>query len=265
MIARRLCKIGFSSASASGSVVASLARLSRRPTVSPMVYPSPFHRFVAIGSLYSDIFNFTLSIVPVPSTGTLDVGPVDDELLADVAARVSTWFSAATPTGAGIGPGAKLTSIKLNRIGPDGHYVDDSKEHIYPTPISPVGTGSAMPAQSAIAVTLRTAIPRGRGSRGRFFLPVPVLAQTVQSSDGRLTIAQATAQANGAKALVDSLNVAYASWQSGDSSRGRVGVASDIAGGRFAVATSIEVGRVIDTIRSRRSKLDEDRQEVAVA
>jgi hypothetical protein len=45
---------------------------------------------------------------------------------------------------------------------------------------------------------------------------------------------------------------------------GRVAGAPEAAAGRFDHATGLAVGRVPDTMRSRRSKLQEDYQSVAV-
>lgn len=221
-----------------------------------MPYPGQFHRLVMIGSLYSDTFNCTLSIVP-SALGELGMPAVGDATLASVAAAVSAWWNhGTTAMSSGTISAAKLTGIKLNRIGVDGRYVDPvTYEHTYPTPIAS-GVSSNEAPQLAVAITLRTAIERGRASKGRFYLP-PTVAVTALGTDGRSTVAQALAQANGAKALITSLNSIY-------TAIGRVGVASDAGAGRFEHVTHVSVGRVPDTMRSRRSTQDEDYQTVTI-
>lgn len=221
-----------------------------------MPYPGQFHRLVVIGTIYTDQFNFTLSIVP-SALGELGMPAVDDATLAAVASDVGTWFP---KLGGDPGPGfltpVKLVSIKLNRIGPDGRYVDAvAKEHIYPSPISGAVSGNA-PAQLTIATTLKTAIERGRGSKGRVYLP-PTLNATAVTTDGRITTTQASAQNTAVKLLIDELNSTY-------TLIGRVGVASNAGAGRFEHVTRVATGRVVDTMRSRRSSLVEDYQELAL-
>lgn len=222
-----------------------------------MVYPGQFHRLVMIGTLYGDTFNMTLNIVP-SALGELGMPAVGPGTLSGVATDVSTWFGGTEgPTG---GPGfltsVKLTSIKLNRVGPDGRYVDDdTMEHTYPSPIS--GTsGGAFPPQLATAITLRTALSRGRGSKGRFYLP-PTSTMGGVGADGRISPAFALLLAGSTRTLINSLNTRYALI-------GRVGVASNIGTGRFEHVTDISCGRVVDTIRSRRSALDEDYQTLPI-
>ena len=221
-----------------------------------MPYPGQFHRLVMIGTWYTDQFNMTLNIVP-SGLGELRMPAVDETQLAAAAAVVGTWFplSQGSP-GMGFSEHAKLTSIKLNRVGPDGRYVDSiAREHVYSSPIA--GPLSITPApQLSLAVTLRTAIERGRGSKGRVYPPGGNWSNGV-NADGRASTTQATGQANGMKALINPLNTLY-------SLIGRVGVASNAGAGRFEHVTHLDVGRVMDTIRSRRSSLVEDYQTVTL-
>lgn len=222
-----------------------------------MPYPGQFHRLVLIGSLYSDQFNTTLNIVP-SALGELGMPEVSPANLTAVAARVATWFaSSATGPGIGIIGACKLESIKLNRIGADGHYVDpETREHVYPTPISGNLIGTQVFPQLTAVATLRTAIPRGRGSTGRMYIP-PSNAVAAAGADGRMSVGAAAAHAAGVKALIDSLNTEY-------TLIGRVGVASNAGSGRFEHVTRVEVGRVGDTMRSRRSSLVEDYQGIDI-
>lgn len=222
-----------------------------------MPYPGQFHRLVLIGELYTDTFNTTLAIVP-SALGELGMPAVGTSTLTAVAGIVSAWWNNAT-AGAGSGAiqAARLTGIKLNRIGIDGRYVDPvTMEHTYPTAIAGINSAVVAP-QLAVVATLRTAIERGRASKGRMYLPPTQAISALVAGDGRSSAAQALQQANGVKALITSLNSTY-------TAIGRVGVASDAGAGRFEHVTAVSVGRVPDTMRSRRSTQDEDYQTVTV-
>lgn len=229
-----------------------------------MAYAGSFHRIVAIGSLYgNETFNFTLSMVPTENP--LDVEEVTDELATTIASRIQTWWSTASgPSAPQIVDDAVLREVKVNRIASTGRYQDnDVHTVLLGTPTA--GTVSAnLPSQLTTAVTLRTARARGRGSRGRFYLP-PVSGLGTLDTSGRLTVARAQEIAISAKALVESINLAYWARDGGLRTMMMVGVASDIGTGIFEPATSLEVGRVVDTMRSRRSSLFEDHQEVTIA
>ena len=220
-----------------------------------MAYPGQFHRLVMIGTLNTDIFNMSLNMVP-SALGELFMPAVDDASLAGVAADVSTWFTKNLGAGGvGFSHACKLTSIKLNRIGTDGHYVDPiAKEHLYPAPISGPLAGDFAPQLSLVA-TLGTRLERGRGSKGRIY-PPPSAAIFI-GTDGRVSTANALDHANGIKALITSINTRY-------TLIGRVGVASSAGTGLFEHVTRVSTGRVVDTMRSRRNKVVEDYQEVAV-
>lgn len=229
-----------------------------------MAYPGLFHRIVVIGTLYTEeSFNFTLSVVSPEDPSQVEA--VTPQLLEDLAADVADWWPKAFGNGGvSMTDKAKLTELKVNRIDASGHYEDnEAMTHLYPTPIAG-GAATSEPAQLACAVSLRTAVERGRGSRGRFYLPAPAALATV-GADGRLTTAQAGGLATGAKALIDAINQTYWARDGGLRVAMRVGVASNIGAGVFQPATYVEVGRVPDTIRSRRSSLVEDHQSATLA
>jgi hypothetical protein len=221
-----------------------------------MPYPGQFVRLVIIGKIYNDVFNTSLSIVP-SALGELGMPAVDATTLAQVATNVSNWWTASGGAST-FRPitSASLTGIKLNRIGPSGHYVDPiSREHIYPSPIAG-STSDKIAAQLSIAATFRTRVPRGRGSHGRMYLP-PSAGLALLGTDGRLTTTAANEVGTSVKSLIDQLNATY-------TLIGRVGVASDAGSGIFEHVTAVDVGRVPDTIRSRRSQLLEDYQRTVV-
>lgn len=221
-----------------------------------MPYPAPFHRLVIGGTLYTDDFNTTLSLVPV---GGASLPAVSDALLDAVATVVGAWFDdsvGGTPPGIGIITSCKLTYIKLNRIGTDGRYVDaEAKEHVYTTPIP--GSRSAFIApQLTAALTLRGSNERARAGRGRMYFP-PSSVMTSIAADGRLDAAVTLDHAKGGLQLLSAVNDAYLA----QGVAAVAGIASKTGAGAFQAVHHVSVGRVIDTMRSRRNKLDEDPQE----
>lgn len=209
-----------------------------------MAYPVPFLRLVVAGTLFStEQFAFSLSLMRnfsnAPAPSTVPQGVID---------AVATYFQdPATQTGAN----AVLTSIKLNEIGPNGRYLDPSATvlHEFDPGLPGVGTAN-LPPQCAVAVTLRTAARRGLANTGRFYLPH---VTNGPSNDGRLLAGAAQGIATSTTTFLNSLRTAL-----GDDFI--PAVASDTREGQVRAVTHVEVGRVVDTIRSRRSSLDEDRQ-----
>lgn len=228
-----------------------------------MPYPGPFHRLVLMGDLYSDTFNTTLSIVPVSGTGTIGLPPPQD-LLTPLESVISAFWAAGTVSGgAAILPGARLTGFKLNSIGPDGRYTEnETHEHTYSSPI-PGGGLTVAPAQLATVVTIRTSADRGLASKGRMFLPV-CDGFTSVGSDGRAAAGNALRVAQAVADWFEAINAVYVAQESGDEELGRVGVASDRSGGMFRTATRVTVGRVTDTVRSRRNRQIEDPEEALI-
>lgn len=228
-----------------------MARLSVWSSVSGVSYPAPFHRLVLIGTLYTDTFNTTVSMIPGLS-GT--VPAVTDELLDEVRTVVATWFpKTVASTGCQIISEAKLTSIKLNRIGTDGLYMDpEPKEWVYTTPISGGGS-SRPPGQLSHVVTLRGLNERARAGKGRMYIPTTDPCGSV-GTDGRLSAANALDQAEGVATLLHALDDAYLA----AGVNAVAGIASKTGSGAFQALRNLSCGRVVDTMRSRRNKLDED-------
>jgi hypothetical protein len=224
-----------------------------------MVYPGNFSRLVIIGNLYADTFNTTLSIASRAGTGTIGL-PTNDEVKTALAPLLEDWWNnSAASAGIGINAAAKLTGFKLNTIGPDGSYVNPvTVEHIYPSPIQ--GNYAVFgPAQLATVATLRTAVERGLASKGRMYLPFCEGFRDL-GTDGRATTTDALRVANAVTSLINIVNGVYLAARSGDETIGRVSIASKSGAGLFREVTKVTVGRVPDTMRSRRNKLAEDPQ-----
>lgn len=214
-----------------------------------MTYPAPFLRLVVGGDIYfpSEQFTWSMSVFD-PAPGPTPIPETVPQAVADAVRVFHTTANITTQS-------AALRWIKLNQIGIDGRYTQDTTvRYDYPNPF-PVGTSTAIvPPQIALAVTLLTDSDRGTASRGRFFVPLPARSP---SSLGRLAEADALAYANAAATMVNSINVALDPYQ--------VVIASDSGTGRFRTVTGVRVGRVLDTIRSRRRSFLEAPVEANVA
>lgn len=225
-----------------------------------MAYPAPFHRLVLIGTLYGDIFNTTLSFIPAGGT---PIPAVTETLAEEVCTEVTAWFndigSSTPPGGPNLISNAILTSIKLNRIGTDGRYMDAETWEV-PTsePIPGLNTATP-PPQLTLAATLRGSNPRALAGKGRMYLPPASFVGSV-GADGRVTEAQATMTAVGIVTLIQNLNDVYLS----NSVVAVAGIASKTRTGAFQSVETVTVGRTVDTIRSRRNKISEDFVSVSV-
>lgn len=207
-----------------------------------MVYPTPFLRLVVIGTLYGkETFTYSLSLAP---TGGGSNAP--SEVPAGVISALTTFH---TDTQVACGNQTFLTAIKLNEIGTNGRYVSqsDTVMHEFETGIAG-GAIATLPAQCALAITLRTDIKRGRAHSGRFY--IPRLGGPVANT-GFIPAAQVTGLVTASTALLNSLNAAVPGYA--------VAVMSDIGTGARRFVRNVEVGQVVDTIRSRRTSLDEAR------
>jgi hypothetical protein len=186
------------------------------------------------------------------------VGTQDSKVPPDIVAAVKEFHRSSGVSSSA----AKLDLIKFNAIGPNGRYIASTlttrTEVVPPT----AGSSSVFPPpQLTIAVTLRTGRARGRGSRGRFYPPYPPVAVAVAEETGQITAAAAQTLGTAAVALIQALNNAT-SETNPDVGGLRVVVASDLGTGVFEPVTGVEVGRVVDTMRSRRTSLKEDRVKV---
>jgi hypothetical protein len=205
-----------------------------------MTFPRPFLRMVATGDLYGvEEFSLNLSFATVGGAG-------DGTPPATVPQGVLDAFSAFWTT-VGVSQKARLLGIKVNEIGPDGRYTNETTTVYkdYATPVAGAGAANVAP-QLALAITLRTEARRGLASAGRFFLPLP---SPGLADDGRIASTFAQGVADDALVLVNALNVAMNPY--------RLVVASNVGEGAIREVRTVEVGRTLDTIRSRRTKFQE--------
>jgi hypothetical protein len=146
-----------------------------------------------------------------------------------------------------VGVHAHLDTIKYNLIDVAGHYADPTATVRWDAS-SPTSGGAAPGAipQAAGVVSLMTANARGLAHTGRFYMPLFTCAL---GTDGRISEANATTVAERATTFLDALNA--------DDDTYRVAVLSNVGAGHQNHVTHVRVGRVIDTMRSRRTSLAE--------
>lgn len=144
--------------------------------------------------------------------------------------------------------GAKLSFVKVNAIGVDGHYQGSGTVQALYADVGGGGTAGVKNVnQVAWAVSLTTGFSRGPAHRGRWFNPLPDCGPDDQ---GQVGGSYATLLANSAKTLRDNVNV-------GGSEVMVVMSRKAGAPGHRAV-TGFSVGRILDTQRRRRGALIED-------
>lgn len=209
-----------------------------------MAYPHNIFRLVMSGTLVgSETFSYGITI-----DKTFSSGPAPDEVPPAVLDAVEAFH---TNANLAIGSKAVLTMVKFNEIGTNGRYFSTENTVLHEfDPGIPGATGNTMPPQVALAITLRTAQRRGRASSGRFYIPH---LGGAMDTDGRISAGEAVQTAAAATTFLNDLNTAL-------DGIGRVAVASDIGTGAINHVTHVEVGRVLDTIRSRRRSLEEARE-----
>lgn len=212
---------------------------------------APHLRVSAIGRLgnaAAEIFSYSLALAVDDGDKFLPGLDGNQDVWDDVAEDMRAFHG--TPQ-LRLAPRAVLQVVKIARIGADGKYsaapiVVDVRD----TPGGDSsGFGGLIAPQVAMACSLHTD-RRGATGRGRFYLPMPLvdlqedLRMTQQDADARgAIVAQLVANLNNQPGFdVLGLNVYIASSK-----------------GYNTRVTGASVGRVIDTMRSRRNALNEAR------
>nr|CRY96015.1 hypothetical protein [uncultured prokaryote] len=206
-----------------------------------MPFNTPFLRLVIQGTLPGpETFAMNITLAPVIPPNIS--GDVPDDVPGGVIDAVNRYWASAK-----VGGNCEVTTLKLNLISVDGRYVnDDTVQYDYSTPLEGSGTAK-YPNQVALKITTRTAKKRGRAHAGGWFLPSPsyVLSATLDL----ISAADALSAATAAQEFVEDLNAALPGWQ--------VAVVSKVGTGATQPVTYLSVGRVLDTMRSRRTSVDE--------
>lgn len=166
---------------------------------------------------------------------------VDQTALTAYAAALQTFYTSTI-----ISSGVKLSFMKMNPIGVDGKYDFQTTQQTLFADLPGGGSLSDNPHQDTIAVTWTTGYSMGLARQGRFYLPIPAVAN--QAGTGLITTAaaddikaKATTLMNSLNAVVSNLDLAIFSRKQGAPTHRAV--------------TGVRVGLVWDTQRRRRRKL----------
>lgn len=210
------------------------------------MFAAPHNLLAFGGSLFSGLEEWSCTLRST-TTGTDDDAGATAALAA-IGDVVSLWVQGNPIMGAQ----ARLGWLKFNRVGVDGKYLSNTTRlrEFTPERVNASGGGN-YPAQIALVATLETGAQRGLAHRGRIFLPCPRFGIGV---DGRITAEDAQTAATSVATLLGNLNSA--------TGYGSTIVASRTRSGDQRVVTGVTVGRVLDTMRSRRTSLPEERTPV---
>lgn len=145
------------------------------------------------------------------------------------------------------GSSCYLDSINAAPLGLDGKY--PSKATLttvrdYTTPVSGSGT-SLMPWNTALVTSLRTLNKRGYASNGRMYWPAT--SASCNNLTGRLTTTQTANYITTCKTMMDAINAAAQTLQSGL----RIHVMSAVGSGTSSLVTQIRVDQRLDSIERR--------------
>jgi hypothetical protein len=177
-----------------------------------------------------------------------------DGSLVDAKADITALMADA---GSGYSTLTRMTWVKLNEIGPDGRYVDQTDTHALYFPGSTVSGFSTnwAPLNVAGVVTMLTDRERGPASRGRVFVPSPTWTM------GTGTFRYSNASLTSAVAAWSTFIQAIGNWPGADGPEDlRPAVVSDRGvAGTFAYINAVQIGNVPDTQRRRREQLVEVR------
>ncbi len=172
----------------------------------------------------------------------LDQGDLDD-LANDFGGFLEAGF---------FGSEVKFTEARAYKIGADGRTVGDVLYSVLATPRGGVAGAPAHPWQCTPVLSFRTNVQRGPASRGRMYLP-PVRIP-VDAGDGKMSSAARDALLEQCRQFIVDAN----NRPGIEDGTGNVSVVSPRAGGKIADVNRLRMGRVFDTMRSRRNALLED-------
>lgn len=208
----------------------------------------PHWRMSMLGRLGTsgERFSYSLNLGNGNGTAltTTNSGVEGSTFFADCASDAANFHASSE---AKINAAAILETVKFAFIGADGKYTRDPI--IVDVPDVPGAIASEIhPAQTALVVSLNTA-RRGSSGRGRFYLPMP--AVPVSATDLLISSANRDSVQGAAATFVNNINN-----QPGFDVADIVVVVASTKGVNSKV-TGIRVGRVLDTVRSRRTSLPE--------
>ena len=203
-----------------------------------------------------EIWAFNLSARPVLGTQP----PGNAQMAADVAAAYTTHLKPLYDTD------VTLTRVRIASLGPEGLVSKDGNgaynQVDHNTAVSGANGAVAAnrkPLQTALVVSLTTG-RAGPTGKGRFFLPWP--SPQLLDTEYRISATQAATNAASAKAFLNAVSTAVGAplvvASGGSVKPGGLGPA-------LTNVTGVRVGRVPDTMRSRRSALLEGYSALSLA
>jgi len=172
-----------------------------------------------------------------------DATPQTQADVDNCAAAVSAFWSNATSV---ISQFHRLEFIRLASIDVDGKYFPGSVayDHVYPGTIPGGGSAVALfPLQVAEVITLRTAMPRGRGHAGRCYLPA---VQVNMATSWLWPAANVNTRTANFATMLTALNAFFA---------GPASVMSSLGAGVANTITSVNADLRPDTQRRRARQL----------
>ena len=208
---------------------------------APMVAAyQPHYRLAFGGPLFTDEeWSCRLNIT---SAGTLPDSTAADGMLAGLVSAVTAWVTSADSR---LSTATGLSWVKFNEMNALGHYTNPDNTRLA-EPVGVLGTGTpVMPPQVAVVVSLLTAHARGKAHAGRMF--TPALACGVGEGFLSPSASQTTGMVSNATALLNAINAVV----------DPAGVSIISATGESNHVTKVALGRIFDTMRSRRRSLSE--------
>lgn len=222
-----------------------------------MAYPRPFVRVTVEGDFPTgtakDIWRTTFKIphggAGVPDSATLLA------FLTDLAPIVSAYHA---NTSVGAGSVCVLKSLSAANIGTDGKYLGGNLQETvrYTLPSIVTGSGNTIhPWSTAMCISMKSVIARGRGSRGRMYWPATSIPIT--AGEGLVSVTVVEAMAAAAKTMIDGINGKAATRLGANS---HVSLMSQLGTGTEGTVTAVSVGRRVDHMESRENKLGEEHE-----
>jgi hypothetical protein len=211
-----------------------------------MAYTTPLAYLTFGGPLYDGTEEWSTGLRLAGAGAEAAGDEAGDQVLCNAyAAKILTNWQA----GYMANTNAKLSWVKFNRTGLDGKYRFNytlRKDYLPAVAASNTNT-PLLPPQVSLVATLRSSSKRGLAHAGRIYLPAPPVTL---DSDGRITTASRDSVLGRVKLLLDDINSVDAGLY--------LAIASKVRDGATKRVVRVEVGRVLDTMRSRRTSLVED-------
>lgn len=149
----------------------------------------------------------------------------------------------------GLWSGSRVSLVKSAVIGTNGLYTGEPFiDEFTPVPFGGTASVPSFPFQVSLCMSLQTG-QRGPRKRGRVYLPTPLVTL---EPDGQFQAAQAIAIRDRFATFLNNLN----NHTGPDAQAPEVVIAS--SKGLNTIVNGVRVGRVLDTMRSRRRSLPED-------